>query len=436
MSSRSVLVCVLCTCATTPKVVAPVEPPALEADAFVEPAPVPAEEFTRAWAPPEAAESSAAPRTVDDAPGVVERRGPFREALRTASAALNAKKYDEARVASQVVNKEASGLHGDERDQAGQLAFRIEVGAGDAVGATTAALTWLRQCGPEALERCRARARAALKSSGGAGAAALASKLADAERCVGAALRDPTATACLAHSEATAMAADDVVLVSQALVARAVAEKNEARKVALLEKSERTCLTAPGCAAVRRRALQRLAALAQASGELERALTYLVKDAQVLAATQDPEVRAWARSAELDALCRRVDSTKAPGTCRALEKQVAGSWTFRDFSKDKTGTGLSPEVVRTVNEHYGPLLQECMAEQARRMTPPDAERFDVHWVVHNDGHVRDAHLRRDLDATPLALCVRKQFSTWRYPRFDGEFQNVEQTFTITATAQR
>jgi hypothetical protein len=436
MSSRSVLVCVLCACATTPKPTAVVEAPVAEAEATAEPSPAAPEAFTNAWAPPEAPTPTAAPRSVDEAPAVVDRRGPFREAMRTATTALGAKRYDDARAAAVVANAEATALHGAERDQAGQLAFRIETAAGEPVKATSAALAWLRRCGPEQLERCRANARAALKASGGPGASALATRLTDAERCVSNALRDPTATACLSHSEATAAAADDTVLQSQALLARALAEKAEARKVLLLEKLEHTCPTAPGCVPVRRRALQRLAALAQASGELERALGFLIKDAQLLAATQEPELKAWARPAELDALCRRVDSAKTSGTCRGLEKQLAGGWTFRDYSKDKAGTGLTAEVVRSVNEHYSPLLQECLAEQARRMTPPDAQRFEVYWVVHNDGHVRDAHLRRDLDATPLAVCVRKQFSTWRYPRFDGEFQNVTQSFTVTATTQR
>jgi hypothetical protein len=436
MSSRSVLACLLCACATTPKPVVVAEAPAAEADAVVEPTPAPAEEFTGAWVAPEAAPPTAAPRSVDDAPAVVERRGPFREAMRAATAALSAKRYDDARTAAATANTEATSLHGVERDQAGQLAFRIETAAGDAVKATTAALAWLRRCGPEQLERCRTNARAALKSSGGPGAGTLATKLTEAERCVSTALRDPTAIACLARSEATAAAADDAVLQSQALLARALAEKTEARKAVLLEKIEHTCPSAPGCVPVRRRALQRLAALAQASGELERALGYLIKDAQLLATTQEPELKPWARPAELDALCRRVDSVKTLGTCRSLEKQLVGGWTFRDFSKDKAGTGLTADIVRSVNEHYSPLLQECLTEQARRMTPPDAQRFEVYWVVHNDGHVRDAHLRRDLDATPLAVCVRKQFLTWRYPRFDGEFQNVEQSFTVTATAQR
>jgi hypothetical protein len=239
----------------------------------------------------------------------------------------------------------------------------------------------------------------------------------------------------MARVTAAARAAHDEVLEAEAALARALVETPVAKKVTLLEKVEKGCPTAPGCVEVKRRALQALAQLAHEAGDVERAVTLVVKEGQLLASTLEPELRLWARPAELDALCARLDS-KAAGSCRTLEKQVAGTLTYRDFSKDKAGTGLSGDQVRAVNEHYGPLLQDCLSEQARRMVPPDAQRFEVRWVVHNDGHVRDAHLRRDLDATPLALCVRKQFSSWRYPRFEGEFQNVEQSFTVMATMRR
>jgi hypothetical protein len=70
------------------------------------------------------------------------------------------------------------------------------------------------------------------------------------------------------------------------------------------------------------------------------------------------------------------------------------------------------------------------------MTPPDAQRFEVRWVVVNDGRVAEPHLRRDLDEIPFAKCVKAQFAEWRYPRYEGEYQNVEQSFTVTATERR
>jgi hypothetical protein len=187
---------------------------------------------------------------------------------------------------------------------------------------------------------------------------------------------------------------------------------------------------------VRRAALSKLAALAHARGDLEESVRLLVRDGQLLALQRPAELRLWARPPALDAACAKLDSKAGPGACRRLERAVSGGWTFHDFSLDRAGQGLDGEQVRRVNEHYAPLLEACLAEQARRLTPPDEQRFTVQWTVHNDGRVRDAHLRRDLDALPLANCLRAQFSNWRYPRFTGEFQNVEQAFTVSATTAR
>ena len=54
-----------------------------------------------------------------------------------------------------------------------------------------------------------------------------------------------------------------------------------------------------------------------------------------------------------------------------------------------------------------------------------------------DGRVAKMHLRRkELESSPLANCLRKQFDTWRYPRYEGEAQHVEQRFTVSAQRGR
>jgi hypothetical protein len=70
------------------------------------------------------------------------------------------------------------------------------------------------------------------------------------------------------------------------------------------------------------------------------------------------------------------------------------------------------------------------------MTPPDAQKFDVRWVVFSDGRVGEAHLRKDIDTWPLADCLRAQFVNWRYPRFEGDYQDVGQSFTVHANEYR
>ena len=90
-------------------------------------------------------------------------------------------------------------------------------------------------------------------------------------------------------------------------------------------------------------------------------------------------------------------------------------------------------MVEEVNAHYGPTLQDCLKAEAQRLTPPAREEYTVRWVVLNDGHTAQVHLgQQHRDQGPLAACLRKRLADWRYPRFKGEWQHVEQTFNIDA----
>lgn len=369
-----------------------------------------------------------------------DRRAPFKQALTQAAAHLKAGRLDDARASAQVARTEAEGLGGEERFQAGQLAFRVELAADSTLEAQSAALDWRHACGPEKVDTCRTAAVAALaqvarRKDAPRPLAKLATALKEADACAAKAERTATLPACVAEAETTARGTNDDVLGARLLLARGLSEKQEARQRAALERAEAQCTTAP-CSGVRRRALAKLSALAVARGDLEAAVRYGLRDVAVVQGSLPKEERPWARTRELEALCAKYDAAKTPGACRALEKQTTSGWTFLDFSREHAGDGLSPEKVRAVNEHYAPLLQQCLAEQARRMTPPDAQRFDVRWTVLNDGRVGEAHLRKDLDETPLAKCLRAQFTAWRYPRYDGEFQHVEQQFTVTAQERR
>lgn len=381
--------------------------------------------FTEADADPASSEK---PRvTVAEAPRPVDRRGPFRAAKEATLAAQRAKKLDAARIAAKQAVDSAQPLHGQERDQAGQLAFAVEFDAKDLPRAQAAALAWRRSCGPEELEACRAHALAALAKV----AAPLEHRLRKADYCVA-----MNSVACLSYDvDSVASATQDEVLAGRAALVRALAEKNENKKLIALERVEKNC-SAPGCLSVRHRALQVATSMALASRDYGAAARSLILDGIVNASAVEPELRPWVRAKELDEVCVKLDASAGAGTCRRLEKDLAGSWSFKDFSKDKgTSSGLSSDQVKLVNQHYAPLLQECLAEQARRLVPPDAQEFEVQWVVSNDGHVRDAHLRQDLDAMPFADCLRKQFSFWRYPRFEGELQHVQQRFTVTASTR-
>ncbi len=406
-----------------------------------EPAAMPGEskDLAQAWERPE---PEAAPKAVllPPLPPAVDRAASFKEALAAGQAALKGKRLDEARASATTARAEAERLDGEARHQAGWLALRVEVAAQDGAAAVEAALAWHRACGPEKLDACRRAATSALAQAAkvpGAdkGALALARALDDADDCAKAAEKSATPPACVGASQRTAQQRKDALLLQRIALAQALHEKQEDRQVALLEKAEGKC-AAPTCAGLRRKALGRLMAHAKAKGDAEAVVRYALRDQDVATATLPDAERFYARTKELEAACPAYDAAAGAGACRALEQKLTGRWTFRDWSRDSAGEALSADVVRRVNEHFAPLVQRCLAEQAKRMTPPDAQRFEVRWVVVNDGRVAEVHLRRDLDEVPLAHCLREQFVDWRYPRYEGEYQNVEQSFTVTATERR
>jgi hypothetical protein len=365
--------------------------------------------------------------SVVDSPAAVDHRGPFRDALASAQAELAGKRFDDAREAVQLAHTTGATLPPDEREAAWPLALKVEQAAGDVARARAVALAWRSAC---LSAPCRTRALTALGKL--AGFAPLAKKLFDAEACVTQGEKTGSVPPCLNRS--VDPTSDEVFAARMASV-RAVGEKAAGRRVAALEHVVGSCTKATGCVAVQRAALAKLAAQALADEDLEGAVKAWVREGQAQASQVAPELRLWVRPSELDAVCVKYDAKAGAGACRKLEKQL-GDWSFRDFSTTKVGQGLKPDVVRQVSDHYAPLLQECLTEQALRLGTPDAQRFEVRWTVHNDGRVRDAHLRRDLDDSPLGKCLRGQFAWWRYPRFEGEFQNVEQSFTVTATTRR
>jgi hypothetical protein len=428
MWPRVALVLCCAGCAT-------IEPERPRSVARPDPAPAAAvaptdDELPSAWAA-ETAPAARGPVERPEAPAPrTDRRAAFLAARDLARTALRAHQLDEARTAAAQAVEAARPLHGRERQEAGQLAFAIEKEAGDLAAAQAAALAWRGSCGPEDLEGCRARALSALEQARGPGASALATRLREAEACLG--TRDPRP--CLGKVERTAAMAQDEVLLARAGLVRALAEKDDGRRLGALDRVQERC-TAPGCVAARHRALGVMASMAQAKGDYAAAARALIRDGLVTASTVEPELRPWVRASELDGVCVKLDAAEGAGTCRRLEKLVAGGWSFRDFSRRKGGSGLTLVEVKLVNQHYAPLLEACLGEEARRLVPPDAREYEVFWVVHNDGRVYDAHLRTDLDATPLAECLKRQFATWRYPRFEGEFQNVQQRFTVTASTR-
>lgn len=426
---------VFAACATTPVATPAGGVTARESEGL----PGESKELASAWDRPEPVATEKKP-LLPPLPRPVDRAEGFKAALVAGNAALSGKRLDEARAAAATACAEAEKLDGESRSRAHNLAFKVEVAAKDGAAATEAALAWHRACGPEKLDACRdaavnALAAAAKLPGADKGVAATARALHDADDCAQKAERAETPPPCAAAAQRTAQQRKDELLLQRFALAKALREKQEERQVALLEKAEGVCST-PSCAGLRRKALAKLMAHAKAKGNHEAHVRYALRDQDVVTASLSEAERFYARTKELEAACPAYDAATGPGACRALEKQVTGKWTFRDFSRESAGSGLPPAVVKQVNEHFAPLMQQCLADQAKRMTPPDAQRLEVRWVVVNDGRVAEPLLRRDLDEIPFAKCVKAQFAEWRYPRYEGEYQNVEQSFTVTATERR
>ncbi len=426
-AARSVFLLLLAACAAPQ--VTPTRNTEPVSEAVTAPADGSNEELARAWEP-EPGKPVTAPQRPPSEPAAADRALAFKDALAQGNAALKSKRLDDARAAASLAVKEATTLDGAARAQAGQLSFRVE-------NTADAALAWRASCGPEKAESCRASALAALKSLGrqDKNTARLARELADDETCAAKTERAPKPQPCEATASRRAEKRDDLWLVQKLALGRALREDDANRQAALLEKAETRC-DLPQCATLRRKALSKLLQHARTKPDADAALGYALREIAVINAALPEHERRWQRTTTLEQTCAAYDKAHGVGACRAHEKKTLGYWTFRDWSREAAGTGLSTEQVRAVNEHFSPLLQECLGEQARRMTPPDAAKFDVRWVVFNDGRVGEAHLRRDLDDSLLAKCLRTQFSGWRYPRYDGEFQNVEQSFTVTAVERR
>lgn len=419
----------LCACATSapaPVTTAPETDPDATADlasAFEEPTPVPP---TVTAKPP---------------PPLPDLRAPFKEALESSQRALSAKDLDTARTEAARAQKEAGPLGVADRLKALEQNFKVALAAGTTDDAQRLAREWLVTCAGDGADACRAQALNALVSTAQLDPAttkALRDEVADvqkAEQCLKASERAKKPEKCFADAEKTAKHHRDELLLARAAFVRALAAP-EPKQVALFAAVDQQCDT-PACVSVRRRALARLIAKAKADKKLDDAARFAIRDAEAFSSTLAEAERPWGRPPETDAVCAAFDGASGPGSCRKLEKQLTGRWTFRDFSKDKAREGLAADQVRAVNDHYAPLLQECLSAQARRLRPPDAVRYEVRWMVFNDGRVGEVHFKdRALDESELGKCLRAQFETWRYPRYEGEWQHVEQAFTVTAVERR
>jgi hypothetical protein len=310
------------------------------------------------------------------------------------------------------------------------------------------ATRWLLSCGPEEVAACRQAALAALaeaQPNKKGKAAEFPRKLKAADDCLsraeGSARRARELPSCLDDAQREYAQLGDLLMVQRALVLRALHEgrdeKRRAQATSMLTRAEARC-TAPRCAKERMAALARLAQWQLADKKLGPALRTALAEVKLNATLLPAPGRLYARTPSLDAVCQALDAEQGPGACRKEERALRAEATFRDFSRERVeGEGMSMEVVREVNAHFGVTLEPCLTAEASRLLPPAMERYHVRWTVLNDGRVGEVTMeRRDLNQGPLAQCLREQFKVWRYPQYDGEWQHVEQMFLVSAKRTR
>jgi hypothetical protein len=334
-----------------------------------------------------------------------------------------------------------------------ERALRLQVGAARAVkdDAAAHALTWkwLLVCGPTEPDRCRRDAlaeagRTAKAAPAPAAAAARITEVKTHDACLRAAeaaarRKDAPLPGCLDAALAHYRSQGDRLMLARLQLARAESKNRagapEARRE--LERASGAC-GEPRCLEVRRRALQRLAGAHLLAGDVEAAARVALSEMHLHAQALPPARRPWAWSEDAEKACRALDGHSGEGSCRKLEGRLFARHLYRDFSAAPAkGEGLTPDQVRAVNAHYGVSLEPCLAEEAARLRPPAQERYTVRWTVGNDGRVTQFQMdRNELHRAPLAVCLRQKLGLWRYPRFHGELQHVEQTFGVSAAVRR
>ncbi|MBK7861941.1 MAG: hypothetical protein IPJ65_25660 [Archangiaceae bacterium] len=409
-------------------------------------------ELARAFDPPPPTEKQkpaaapSAPAAPVEPDATAQERADFQTRLDETKRQVARQDFETAGPALDVLEHDAEKLGPVELQAVLELEVKLNLAQKEWRGVRKAAERWLEACGPDRIDACRGKAIAALnkvayaKSPEAEKAKARATAAKTADRCVIDAENALRAHAglpgCLEAAAAHYRGQSDRLMGARVALAKAAAaahdDKKKERASELYQFAARVC-DEPRCAQVKRRALKAAGWLELQTGDPATAARLMIEEMGIGAERLPAEKKRYARTTEVDKVCAALDSRDGAGACRKLEKQVLGDYIFKDFSAQKAGVGLGADTVRTVNEHYNVSLQECLAAEAARLVPPAYETYQVQWMVHNDGRVDDVHMaRKDQDETELALCLRRVFPLWRYPRYDGEAQHIEQSFTVSA----
>lgn len=362
-----------------------------------------------------------------------ELRASFVKDLATAQKAIDGGDAAKGKEQLALLEVNAVLLGTDERIGVFKLGLAAAKKLGDKKGQAEAAEKWLTACGPPAdVAACRTAAIDALAPFD----RARADKVRANDACLTAAEAAPgkPAPACAEAAAVLAQKSDDALTLARVELIRALALAADTKK-------QKAALTRLGAQSddrtglVRKKALEVLSSLELASGNLEAAARAAVQSSGAWASALPPERRVWTRGPANEAACAEYEKTKGLGACRKLEKQLLGSYVFRDFSTEHSGDLLLKSWLLQVNEHYNILIQDCLSTEIRRLGKNAAAvAYRVRWLAINDGTVDAVHAEStEHDSTPFVNCLRTQFGYWRYPRHDGEPQQVVQGFTVKST---
>lgn len=337
-----------------------------------------------------------------------------------------------------MVELSAIALGGPERVRVHRLQRAVAVKLADEKAIKDADEKWLGACGPNDVAACRTEVLDAMAAYDRPRADALRT----ADACLTAAEQraGKPPPSCVDAAFAKYQRAGDTLMVARVELARALALASDRKQAAVAKKA---LLRIAGTiddrtAHVRRTALDTLSRLELAEGVVDAAAKDAILGAEAWASALPPGRRAWARTPAVDAACEAYDKAKGAGACRKLEKRLLSEYLFHDFSDEHLADGqlISHEKLVAVNEHYGVMIQSCLAAEIRSLDEKTSITYRVKWLVINNGHVDNFHSEStDQEQSRFVQCLREQFGYWRYPSHEGDPQRIEQGFSVKSSTR-
>ncbi|MBS1149224.1 MAG: hypothetical protein H6Q89_922 [Myxococcaceae bacterium] len=367
-----------------------------------------------------------------------ELRAKFERDLAAAQKSFEGGDAAAAREQLALVELSAIMLGGPDRVRVHRLQRAAATKLKDPKGIQEADEKWLTACGPNDVPACRATALEAIAAYDGP----RVEKIRAADACLTAAEQRPgkPPPACVDAALALYKKAEDSLMVARIELLRALplASDRKQAKAAKKALARIAALIDDRSALVRRTALETLSRLELAEGAVDDATRDALLAAEAWASTLPPAQRAWARSPAVDAACAAYEKARGAGACRKLEKKLLGDYLFHDFSQEHLGDGelIGHDKLVAVNEHYGVMIQNCLAAEIRSLEDKAAVTYRVKWLVINNGQVDNFHSEStEHEQSRFVQCLREQFGFWRYPRHDGDPQRIQQSFSVKSSTR-